>query len=149
MPLAPLPLRDGRYLRVAINLFLADTADGRRLKVSTSSFQYQEGRDPDPGDSWIFRYDYLREPPAGAPHSPMHLQVNADLRRREAMPDYMPLNRVHFPTSRVSIEAVIRLLAEEFHVECAERPEVWRRMLTESESLFKGIAHEFPSGPAA
>lgn len=79
----------------------------------------------------------------------MHLQLNASLKVPNVLNDYTPLKKIHFPTSRISLEAVIRLLAEEFRVPCADEPNIWRPMLTESESLFKGIAHEAPSGPAS
>jgi len=56
----PLPLNDGKYLRLAITLELVETKDGPRLKVFESSIQYQADRD---GKDWIFRYDYLRYSP--------------------------------------------------------------------------------------
>ena len=59
-PLESLPLRNGKYLRVAIDLFL-DRADRNYLKVGTSSFQYQVDQDPNT-KAWVFRYDYLRQP---------------------------------------------------------------------------------------
>jgi hypothetical protein len=71
LPLEPLPVRDGRYLRVAISLYL-DHEDNDYLKVSTSSFQYQVNPDPNT-DSWIFRYDYLRQPTPEA-HPSAHVQ---------------------------------------------------------------------------
>jgi hypothetical protein len=144
--LEPLPLRDGRWLRLSISLFIDDTPEGRRLKATKSSFQYQS--EPDPNTpNWIFRYDYLRDPAGRWPAA--HLQVNADLRVGGVLPEIKPLARVHFPTDRVPLEAVIRLLAEDFDVPCAQPPEVWRAMLAETENFFKQIAHHPPFGPPA
>lgn len=137
----PLPLTDGRYLRTTIKLFFEETPQGRRAKVRWSSFQYQLDRE---GDRWIFRYDYLREPPD--PHPAMHLQVRGAL-AEQCLPNGMPLERVHFPTQRISLEAVIRLLIEQFGVPTNQPAEIWRPMLTESEAAFLEIAHRTLSGP--
>ena len=140
-PHDPLPLNDGRYLRLAITLELAPTPEGARLKVYESSFQYQ--MDPG-GQQWIFRYDYLRHPPE--PHPGAHLQIRARLLERRFLRRAPTIERIHFPTSRVSLEAVIRLLVQEFEVPCNE-PDLWRPALAESERLFFEIAHIPLSGP--
>jgi len=75
--------------------------------------------DPDAGDAWIFRYDDLRERRAGEPHPPTHLQINRNLNVQGVLPAIRPLSRLHFPTGRMPLEGVIRLLIEEFGVECA------------------------------
>jgi hypothetical protein len=59
------------------------------------------------------------------------------------------LERVHFPTGRISIEAVIRLLIEQFGLEARTRPETWRPVLAASEEEFLKIAHRDISGPRA
>lgn len=144
--ITPLPLRNDRWLRIAISLFVDDAEHGRRLKSSTSSFQYQARPEPDTPD-WIFRYDYLRDPRDRYPAA--HLQVNGQLRVDGVLPDIKPLSRVHFPTDRVPLEAVLRLLGEDFEVPCAQPPQVWRPMLAEAEKVFREIAHRPPFGPAA
>lgn len=109
---------------------------GYRLKVRKSAFQYQEHRDDKA--SWIFRYDYLREPPEREPGA--HLQINGNL-ERAVLPDGKPLGRVRFPTMRVSLEAIIRLLVEEFGVPCNESEDVWRPALESTEPSFFDIQH--------
>lgn len=140
-PEDPIPLNDGRFLRISITLYLEETKDkGPRVKVSKSSFQYQADK---LGDKWIFRYDYVRQPPD--PHPADHLHINGSL----AVPclrDGQLLSGVHFPTDRIAIEAVIRLLIEQFGVPC-NRNDVWRSVLAESEALFKDIRHQSISGP--
>ena len=143
-PQDPLPLNDGRDLRLSVALYLADTPHGPRLKVKDAGYQYQSDRD---GERWIFRYDYLRHPPA--PHPAAHLQLHARLEEADCLPPGRPLERIHFPTHRVSIEMVIRLLADQFGVPCHEPPEIWRPVLDESERRFLEIAHPPLPGAAA
>lgn len=134
-PLAPLPLRDGRFLRLTISMVIQPTTEGRRLKISQSSYQYQMDQT---GDRWVFRYEYLRY--GTEQHPPAHLQVRAGP-LEGGLVSWRPFERVHFPTGRVSLEAIIRLLVEEFGVPC-NRPDVWRRVLSESEKMFLEIAHQ-------
>jgi hypothetical protein len=138
-------LKDRRYLRLTMTLYLEDTAQGRRLKVRSSSYQYQEDL---AGDRWVFRYDYLREPKH--PHPASHLQIRGELSESGCLPEHGLLERIHFPTSRVPLEAVIRLLAEPkgLKVPWNQRKATWRPMLAQSEAAFLGIAHRSISGPS-
>jgi len=137
-------LNDNRYLRLSVALFLEPYQGRTRLKVEKSVYQYQLD---EPGDRWIVRYDYLRTPTD--PHSGMHVQIRGRLHETEALEPDETLERVHFPTGRVSVEAVIRMLVEQFHVPTNEPPEIWRPVLAESERAFQQIAHRDISGPAA
>jgi len=136
----PLKLNDGRYLRLAAHVYLDPSGQDNFLRVEETSYQYQLDTD---GDRWIFRYDYLRNPSHAYPAA--HMQIRGDLVDRTASPT--PMARLHWPTGRVSLEAVIRLLAEQFHVPCNQPPEVWRRALAESERNFLQVAHRPLSGP--
>jgi hypothetical protein len=136
-------LRDRRFLRVFIVLFREPHNGSHRMKVEQAAYQYQV--DPE-GNRWVFRYDYRRDP--RDQHPATHLQVRGRL--TEPVTPYRGLlERTHFPTGRVSIEAVVRLLIEQFGVPAASPPEIWRRVLAESERAFEGIAHRPLSGPAA
>ncbi len=126
----PLPLRDGNFLRLSISLYVEDTGEGPRLKTWQSSFQYQRDRD---GKDWIFRYDYLRSPEGSYPSA--HLQIRG---KHE---------RVHFPTMRVPLEAIIRCLASDFNVPCSEPAEVWKYVLHHTEIDFLEIHHPPVSCP--
>ena len=137
----PLPLTDGRYLRLTVRLYVAPVEELSRLKVASSSSQYQLDRE---GDRWVFRYDYLRNPPD--PHPSAHVQVRANL-VEDCLPRDVTLQRIHFPTARVSLEAVIRLLADQFGTPCHKPPEVWRPVLAETERTFLEIAHRPLGGP--
>lgn len=134
-------LNDGRWLRITITLYIESTDKGPRLKVKNSNIQYQMDND---GDHWIFRYDYNRESPGSRPSSHFHIRGSLS---EECLQNDEVLERLHFPTNRVSLEAVIRLLIEEFHVPSHSSPEVWRSLLAESEAAFLEIAHRSISGP--
>lgn len=134
-PTDPLLLRNGHCLRFSMTLVLAPGT--QRLTVQLASYQYQ--LTPDNG-TWLFRYDYLRDPPSREPAG--HLQLRGDFREHGDPDARVPaLQDVHFPTGRVSIEAVIRLLVEGFGVACPEWDEVWKPVLAESEAAFLKIAH--------
>jgi hypothetical protein len=112
------------------------------VKVASSSFQYQLDEE---GDSWVFRYDYVRQPPD--PHPAAHVHVRGSL-AEQCLRDKQALEDIHFPTQRVSLESVIRLLIEQFNVSAHQPSEIWRPLLAESEALFLEIAHKSLSGPA-
>ncbi|MBI4460044.1 MAG: hypothetical protein HY648_08305 [Acidobacteria bacterium] len=131
----PLLLTNGRYLRFSITLYVAPASENRRLKVHESSFQYQTDRD---GKHWVFRYDYLRYPSHLYPGA--HLQMRGNL--SEPVLGQVMLGKVHFPTWRVPLESVIRLLADQFGVPCNSEPELWRPALAETEKAFAEIAHK-------
>lgn len=140
-PEDPLPLNDGRYFRCSMTLFLDPTQQGTRLKVEKAAYQYQMDQE---GNRWIFRYDYLRT--AAEPHPGAHLQIRG-YPIESCLPERTPLERIHFPTMRVSLEAVIRLLADGFGIRCNEPEEIWRPVLVETERLFFVIAHQPLAGP--
>ena len=138
-PQSPLRLRNGHFLKLVTQLTLDETPQhGRRLKVVTSSYQYQLDAE---ADDWVFRYDYFREPPAM--HPAAHLHVRSDLRAEADLSKARHLHeRVHYPTGRVSLEAVIRLLIEQYGVEPVSPEPIWRSLLFQAESAFREIAHQ-------
>jgi hypothetical protein len=144
-PGSPVPLNDGRFLRLHFLLERMHTPDGWRLKVQESSFQYQADQD---GERWIVRYDYLREP-GPDPHPQAHLQIRGALIETGVPARRGVLEHVHFPTGRVPLEAMIRLLADQFSVPCNTEPALWRPVLAASERTFQEIAHRPLSGPEA
>jgi hypothetical protein len=139
----PLLLNDGRYLRLMLNLSLDEIKDApAKLRVYSASYQYQMDEQ---ADRWIFRYDYVRVPQDVHPSS--HVQFRAEPIERGCLPDGKIFERLHFPTGRVTLEAVIRCLVEQFDVPCHEESEIWRPILAESEREFEKIAHRPLSGP--
>jgi hypothetical protein len=145
-----LPLRDGRFLKFEIELFLGPSDKGEAgreyLKVASESFQYQ--LEPDPGtDRWLFRYEYERDKDPESPHPPSHLHVNAVLPEEAESPLPRGLRGVHFPTGRLSVAAILRLIIEQFGCDTDEPPEFWRPILAAVEGQFLGFAHQTLSGP--
>jgi hypothetical protein len=136
-------LNDGRFLRISITLFREPHEGGHRMKVERAAYQYQVDED---GHRWAFRYDYLRAPLDEHPAS--HLQLRGNLYEDGLRMHRGLLERTHFPTGRISLEAVLRLLMVQFQVSANTLPEVWRPILAESEAIFERIAHRPLSGPA-
>jgi hypothetical protein len=131
-----LRINDDRCLKLIISLYLhTDDKRNTRLKVSASSVQYQMNDD---NDSWIMRFDYAREP--GNEHPIAHVHVRGDL-HENCLREDRALERVHIPTHRVSLEAIARLLIQEFDVQANEPEELWRPVLAFTEREFQRIAH--------
>jgi len=135
-PTRPVRLRNGRWLRVSVALWLAETAHGPRLKVSESSYQYQDDRE---GEREIVRYDYLRQPNRNEPAS--HINIYGTLTVPGVLPPGQLLSRVHLPAGRVPLEAVLRMLVDDLKVPPATDEGVWRPVLAASEEMFLEIAH--------
>lgn len=138
--LDPLLLNDRRYLRLSVGLY--ENKQNHSLSVRKASYQYQV--DHEDNARWIFRYDYIRNPSDQYP--PSHLQLNAELPAEIRM--HRDLPKIHFPTGRMSLEAIIRFLIEDFHVPSNHPSKIWRPVLAESERLFHEVAHLPLSGPA-
>jgi hypothetical protein len=74
--------------------------------------------------------------------------VRGDFLEASAIPAGTDLKDIHFPAERVSLEAVIRLLADQFGTPCHEAPEVWRPVLAASERETHQTADRSSPGPA-
>jgi hypothetical protein len=142
-PTSPVRLRDGWWLRVAYSLHLAPhEGKTKRLKVEQTSVQYQGNESDDQGGGLkeVFRYDYLRVD--DSKHPKAHINIHASLVEADVLAPGATLARVHFPTSRVSLEAILRLLIVDFKVPTATDDEVWQPVLATSEMAFQEIAHQ-------
>ncbi|HEY4003346.1 MAG TPA: DUF6516 family protein, partial [Candidatus Xenobia bacterium] len=139
---APLRLTNDRFLR--LTMILRENK-GSNPSVLAYSYQYQLEAET-ATDDWVFRYDFDRFPEN--PHPPAHLHIRGSLLSEGVLPDKTPLERLHFATCRVSLEAVIRVLIEQFGVEPVKPPSLWRPILDLSERLFHDTLQHLPSGPA-
>jgi len=54
-------------------------------------------------DSWLVRWEYLRERPPGYPYALGHVHPRADFTDRTGL-SANPLARLHLPTARVAFE---------------------------------------------
>jgi hypothetical protein len=127
---SPLALRDGRFLNMRMGLAIHRIDQSLRLKVMNSSFQYQLDA---AGSQWVFRYEYDRNPKG--PHPQTHFHIRGQLTESALRADDT-LQHIHFPATRVSLEAVIRSLIDEFHVRPVTPQSVWRKILTQTERDF-------------
>ena len=137
-PGEPLQLRNGWFLRLLLTFKVEPSLSAggaQKLKTLSSSIQYQRGPTD---DSWVFRYEYSRL--ATNHYAPGHFHVRAVPIEPVALS--RNLEDVHFPTGRVTLESIIRLLIDDFGIAAAEPEEVWRPLLFETETAFLTIARQ-------
>lgn len=78
--------------------------DGNKLVVLEARYIFSSSYDIDEESAHVFRWEYLREPPA--PHVPFgHLHVYGG-----------GLQHIHFPTRQLSLEQIVWLIVQEWHV---------------------------------
>lgn len=118
-----------------------DAADG---KVHTASYRYvlQAGH---AHDSWLVRWEYLRDRPAGYPYALGHVHVHADFADPPRPVLAKPLSRLHLPTARVAFELVLRHVIAEWGVEA--KTDRWPEILDASLARLRGapdgaVAHQ-------
>lgn len=135
----PLPLTNGRYLFVFQKLGLR--RDEHYLTTLEYRYVYQASVDD---DSWIFRYEYQREPAKGYSYPLSHLHVNAAPDTYTGEKDFA---RLHLPAGdRVTIESIARHLIAEHDVEPTS-PD-WEEILDGAESAFREIQKKRVTQPA-
>jgi hypothetical protein len=127
---APMRLRNGHFLFVYHRLGLRRAA--RYLTTLEYAYWYQADESE---HSWIFRYEYQREPvlPYRYPRSHIHINATpATYRGAKAFPE------LHLPAgTRVTIESVLRHLIEEHDV--PPLSPAWSQTLDRTEADFKAI----------
>lgn len=127
---APLPLTNGHFF------FLYNLLGLRRNERYLTTLEYRytyQATESD--DSWIFRYEYVREPPAPYPYAREHLHVNAQPAFYNGA---SPFPGLHLPTGRrVTVERVARHLIAEHGIEPLS-PD-WERTLKQAEDHFRTI----------
>jgi hypothetical protein len=137
---APLPLVNGHYL------FLYHLLGLRRKEryLTTLEYRYVYQRTCD-DDSWIFRYEYVREPGAEFPYSSEHLHVNAT---PLAYGGPAPFPGLHLPTGRrITIERLVRHLIAEHEINPIS--EKWEEAVIEGEEHFRDIQRRRIREPAS
>jgi len=95
---------------------------------------------PDSEDPWLFRYEYNRE--TTDHYAPGHVHIRGSFADFEGLGPKSTLERIHFPTGRVPLESIIRLLADNFQVDTNEPEQVWRPLLHQTEQAFIQIARQ-------
>lgn len=136
---APIPLSNGRYIFIVHRLGLR--REERFLTTLEYGYWYQAEEDE---DSWIFRYEYQREPVAPYRYPRSHLHVNA---LPATYAGSKPFPELHLPAGdRVTIESFLRHLIEEHDV-----PPIspnWEETLDATEAAFREIQQKRALDPA-
>jgi hypothetical protein len=136
---APLPLTNGHYL------FLYNLLGLRRKERYLATLEYRytyqaTTRD----DSWILRYEYVREPPEPYPYAKQHVHVNAT---PDAYGGAESFPGLHLPTGRrITIELLVRhLIAEHGLVPISDK---WETTIQEAEAHFRDVQEKRAKNPA-
>jgi hypothetical protein len=114
----------------ALRLYVEHEVDAADNKAHTASHRYVLQSD-DAHDSWLVRWEYLRERSPGYPCALGHVHVHANF-AAQAGADLAvrSLSRLHLPTARVAFEAVVRHLIAEWSVQA--KSDGWAEILDDS-----------------
>ncbi len=100
-----------------LRLYVEHEVDATGDKAHTASYRYVLQSD-DPHESWLVRWEYLRERPPGYPYALGHVHVRADFGAQAGTGlAAKPLARLHLPTARVAFELVLRHVIAEWGVQ--------------------------------
>lgn len=110
-------------------------SDATENKAHTASYRYVL-QAADAHDSWLVRWEYLRDPPSGYPYALGHVHVRAEFAAAPiAGPAAKALSRLHLPTARVALELVLRHVIAEWGV--TAKTDAWPQILDESLAGFE------------
>lgn len=116
-------------------LYVEHEVDATGDKAHTASYRYVVQGDDTP-DSWLARWEYLRERPRGYPYALSHVHVNASFGDTAASQlAAKPLGRLHLPSARVAFELVLRHLIAEWDVQ--PKNDAWPQILDASLAGFE------------
>ncbi len=121
--------------RTGLRLYVEHEVDAVDDKAHTASYRYVLQAD-EPHESWLVRWEYLRERPRGYPYALGHLHVRARWTEpRGGDLAAKALQRLHLPTARVAFELVLRDLIAEWGV--APKSDRWAELLDDSLAGFE------------
>ena len=125
-----MPLVNSHYLYLYNQLGL------KRKKPDPATLEYRYWYQATADEnSWIFRYEYLRDPPSGYPYAQCHLHVNA---RAGTYKGVKPFHDLHLPVGdRVTIEFLVRHLISEHGVSPISSN--WKPIVERAEEEFREI----------
>lgn len=114
----------------ALRLYLEHEVDAVDGQAHTASYTYTLQSDQH-HESWLVRWEYLRDRPAGYPYALGHVHVNANFVDADgARLAAKPLGRLHLPSARVAIELALRHVIVEWDVQA--KTDEWEQILDES-----------------
>lgn len=115
----------------ALRLYIEHEVEATGEEVHTASYRYVLQSD-DPHDTWLVRWEYLRERPRGYPYALGHVHVRADFADQAGIDlADKPLPRLHLPTARVAFELVLRHVIGEWGVQ--PKTDRWAEILDVSQ----------------
>lgn len=116
-------------------LYVEHEVDIADDKAHTAAYRYVLQADVT-HESWLARWEYLRERPSGYPYALGHVHVRADFAQPlRAGPADKALSRMHLPTARVALELVLRHVIAEWGVQA--KTDAWSQILDDSLAGFE------------
>lgn len=110
-----------------LRLYLEHEVEAHDGIAHTASYRYVIQAD-EAHDSWLVRWEYLRERPTGSPYVHVRAEPGADFAVK-------PFERLHLPTARVAFELVLRHVISEWGVQ--PKTHGWSEILDDSLSGFE------------
>jgi hypothetical protein len=135
---AAMPLVNGKCL------YLYNLLGVRRAERFFTTLEYRYVYQATEDDSsWIFRYEYDREPPDPYPYAREHLHVNAS---PASYTGAEPFPGLHLPTGRrITIERLVRHLIAEH--ELTPISDDWETTVKEAEGHFRDVQQKRLANP--
>lgn len=110
-------LANGLWIRVS-QLIRPNPSDGSKVQTAEYSYVYAASADAD--NDWIVRYDYVPEEASSSeyryPVAHIHFNGYSEYYDQLAIPGKKLLEKLHFPTRRITLEDFIEHLIIEFAV---------------------------------
>lgn len=128
--------------RVRISQRIIPNPDNPEQKVRTADYSYAYGFGENLDEGWVVRYDYVPESAERDEHyeypvGHVHFNGHSGAYERFEMEGKKQLDRLHFPTRRISLEDFIEHLIVEIEVPTKDGKEAARKVLDESRSGFE------------
>jgi hypothetical protein len=118
-----------------LRLYVEHEVDATNGKAHTASYRYVLQAD-ETHESWLARWEYVRERPRGYPYALGHVHVRGEFAHASGTDlATKALERLHLPTARVAFELVLRHLIAEWRVQ--PKTERWEQILEESLECFE------------
>lgn len=110
-------LDNALWIRIS-QLIRPSPSDGSKVQTAEYSYVYASSADAD--NDWLVRYDYVPEEASSSgyryPVAHVHFNGYSVHYERFVIPEKKPLERLHFPTRRISLEDFVEHLIIEFAV---------------------------------
>jgi len=138
----PVEVELGNGCKVRILQRIVPNPEQPEEKVRTANYSYAYGFGEGLDEGWLVRYDYVperaeRDEEYEYPVGHVHFNGHSEAYDRYEVEDKKQLDRLHFPTRRISLEDFIEHLVIEMKVPTKQGEEAALDVLAESRKVFE------------